>query len=68
MAIGQVIRYRQKLTAAGYEPVTAVIAAERIPEDASWEDLCAQENIILVWPEAAEDRIRAAVETTRRSC
>jgi hypothetical protein len=56
MGLGQVIRYKQKLAAAGHEPVTAVIAAEREPEDPSWDELCKQENILLVWPENAERR------------
>jgi hypothetical protein len=62
MAIGQVIRYRQKLTAAGHEPVTAVIAAERVPEDHSWSDLCKEENIVLIWPEAAEQQLKACLD------
>lgn len=66
MAIGQVIRYRQKLNAAGHEPVMTVIAAERAPEDQSWEELCVQENIVLVWPEVAEDRLREAVKTIKQ--
>jgi hypothetical protein len=62
MAMGQVIRYRQKLNAAGHEPVYAVIAAEREPTDQSWDELCEQENIILVWPGDAERRLQASVE------
>lgn len=62
MAIGQVIRYRQKLNAAGHEPVHAVIAAEREPTDQSWDELCEQENITLVWPENAERRLQASAE------
>lgn len=65
MAVGQVIRYRQKLTATGYEPVMAVIAAERSPEDMSWNELCERENILLVWPDIAEKRLLAAVETIK---
>ena len=61
MAIGQVIRYRQKLSAKGYEPVRAVIAAEHPPSDKSWEELSQSEGILLVWPEVAEERFRAAV-------
>lgn len=57
MAIGQVIRYRQKLNAAGHEPVHAVIAAEREPTDQSWDELCEQENIVLVWPVNAKSKL-----------
>jgi len=61
MAIGQVIRYRQKLNAAGYEPVNAVVASEIQPEDKTWEELFATENILLIWPENAEDRLQEAI-------
>jgi hypothetical protein len=35
-----------------------VIAIERAPSDESWKDLCQHENIVLVWPEIAEERLR----------
>jgi hypothetical protein len=58
MAIGQVIRYRQKLSSMGHEPVVAVVAAERAPEDSSWNELCDNEGILLIWPEVADERLR----------
>lgn len=58
MAIGQVIRYRQKMAAAGYEPVMAVIAAECQPKDSTWDELCVHEGILLVWPDVAEGRFK----------
>jgi hypothetical protein len=61
MAIGQVIRYRQKLAAAGHEPTTAVIAPETTPADVSWDRLCQHEGILLIWPEVAKARIESAV-------
>ena len=67
IAIGQVIRYRQKLAACGYEPVTAVIATECRPKDRSWEDLCDFENILLVWPEVCEERLQGAVQAIRKA-
>jgi hypothetical protein len=67
MAIGQVIRYRQKLTAAGHEPTTAVIATETTPIDVSWDQLCRHEGILLIWPEVAKTRIESAVATLQ-SC
>ncbi|THJ24509.1 MAG: hypothetical protein CAF45_004880 [Nitrospira sp. CG24E] len=67
MAIGQVIRYRQKLTAAGYEPVTAVIGIEKHPSDTSWEELCRDEDIVLIWPDTAEKILRTEFENRRSS-
>ena len=58
MAIGQVIRYRQKLAAKGHEPITAVIATERQPSDSSWQELCEHEGIVLLWPHVAENRLK----------
>ena len=58
LAIGQVIRYRQKLSSMGHEPVVAVVATERPPEDSSWRELCDDEGILLIWPEIAEERLR----------
>lgn len=64
LAIGQVIRYRQKLNSLGHEPVMAVLATEVQPTDTSWADLCDSENIVLIWPEIAVDRLKAANEKT----
>jgi hypothetical protein len=58
MAIGQVIRYRQKLAAAGHEPTTAVIATETTPADVSWDRLCQHEGILLIWPGSREGAYR----------
>jgi hypothetical protein len=60
MAIGQVIRYRQQLTAKGHEPCFAVICTEQQPSDASWDELCESEGIILIWPEVAVARLKNA--------
>jgi hypothetical protein len=60
MATGQVIRYRQQLTAKGHEPCFAVICAERQPSDTSWGELCEREGIILIWPEVAVARLKEA--------
>lgn len=49
LALGQVIRYRQLLSADG-RTVEALIAVEREPSDLSWSTLLAQENVALVWP------------------
>jgi hypothetical protein len=58
MAIGQVIRYRQKLAAKGHEPIASVIATELQPSDFSWQELCEHEGILLLWPDVAEDRLK----------
>ena len=58
MAIGQVIRYRQKLAAKGHEPIAPVIATERQPSDSSWQELCEHEGILLLWPDVAENRLK----------
>lgn len=63
LAIGQVIRYRQKLSSMGHEPVVAVVATERPPEDSSWQELCDDEGILLVWPEVADTRIESALQS-----
>jgi hypothetical protein len=62
MAIGQVIRYRQKLNSMGYEPVRAVIAAERKPTDTSWDELFSNEDIVFVWPDVAKKRFSKEFE------
>ena len=61
LATGQIIRYRQQLTAKGHEPCFAVICTERQPTDLSWDELCEKEGIILVWPEIAIARLKTAV-------
>jgi hypothetical protein len=58
IAIGQVIRYRQKLAACGHEPIAAVIATERRPSDSSWQDLCENEGILLLWPDVTQTRLK----------
>jgi hypothetical protein len=55
-AIGQVLRYRQRLAAIGLD-VQAVIATSRQPSDLSWQELCRWEDIVLVWPSVAAKRL-----------
>jgi hypothetical protein len=59
-AIGQVLRYRQKLTAIGHD-VQAVIVSSRPPADATWDELCRMEGIILTWPDVAAERLARPV-------
>jgi len=42
----------------GHEPVVAVVAIERPPQDSSWNELCDDEGILLIWPEVAGERLR----------
>ena len=58
-AIGQVLRYRQKLTAGGHD-VRAVIVTSRPPADVTWDELCRWEGIILTCPEIAAERLAGA--------
>jgi hypothetical protein len=51
-ALGQVLRYRQLLAEEG-RTVQAMIAAEYEPSDPTWTELCAREEIVLVWPPIA---------------
>lgn len=48
LALGQLLRYRQVLRSKG--SVQAVLVAERQPTDESWEALCQELNVMLVWP------------------
>jgi len=55
-------RYRQKLRAAGYEPIVGVVATEMPPQDPLWNQLFEQEKIVLVWPQVAKEKFIEAVE------
>lgn len=57
-AIGQVLRYRQKLAASGHD-VQPVIITSRPPYDSSWDELCQWEGIVLIWPQIALERLAA---------
>lgn len=48
LGLGQLLRYRQILRPKG--PVQAVLVAERQPTDETWEALCQELNVMLVWP------------------
>jgi hypothetical protein len=55
IGLGQVLRYAYQLQ--GAEETVPVLIAERCPSDTSWEDLCIQLGVILVWPEIFQKRI-----------
>ena len=58
LAIGQVVRYRHRISVGNERDVQALIGVERPPSDATWLDLCNEQGIIFAWPE----RFRQAVQ------
>lgn len=53
LGLGQVLRYRNLLSAGGQE-VVAVLSVEREPSDSTWSALCASLAVRLVWPPGFE--------------
>jgi hypothetical protein len=49
-ALSQLLRYRQALSALGYE-IRTVVVAEHEPVDPTWAELLSEQNIQLVWPD-----------------
>jgi hypothetical protein len=50
LGLGQVLRYRDLLRAAGRTDVQAVLVTEREPRDASWKRLCSELGVALTHP------------------
>jgi hypothetical protein len=48
LGLGQVLRYRQRLSAVGHDRVVAVLVAERQPHDQSWRELCQELGVVLL--------------------
>lgn len=48
IGIGQVLRYRQRLSALGHDRVVAVLVPERQPRDPSWRELCQDLGVVLL--------------------
>ncbi len=48
VGLGQVLRYRQRLSALGHERVVAVLVPERQPRDLSWRELCQDLGVVLL--------------------
>jgi hypothetical protein len=48
LGLGQVLRYRQRLLALGYDRVVAVLVPERQPRDPSWRELCQDLGVVLL--------------------
>jgi hypothetical protein len=49
LGLGQVLRYRQLLSADGGR-VCGVLAIEEPPSDPTWSELCTQVGVTLMWP------------------
>jgi hypothetical protein len=56
-AIGQVIDYAHRLDAD--RPVRKMIAVETRPVEPHWQDTCAAQQIVLVWPDGFADAVAA---------
>ncbi len=48
LGLGQVLRYRQRLSALGHDRVVAVLVPERLPRDPSWRELCQDLGVVLL--------------------
>jgi hypothetical protein len=48
VGLGQVLRYRQRLSALGHDRVVAVLVPERQPHDPSWRELCQDLGVVLL--------------------
>jgi hypothetical protein len=48
VGLGQVLRYRQRLSALGHDRVVAVLVPERQPRDSSWRELCRECGVVLL--------------------
>lgn len=56
LGLGQLIRYCHLLKDKG--EVRGVLVIEREPSDITWEKLCSEHGVILVWPENWHDKLR----------
>ena len=48
VGLGQVLHYRQRLSALGHDRVVAVLVPERQPGDPSWRELCQELGVVLL--------------------
>jgi hypothetical protein len=48
LGLGQVLRYRQRLSALGHDRVVAVLVPECQPRDPSWRELCQELGVVLL--------------------
>jgi hypothetical protein len=56
LGLGQVLRYAYQLGGIGI--VVPVLVVERRPNDSSWERLCEQLGVVLVWPETFSQKLQ----------
>lgn len=54
LGLGQVLRYRQRLVTLGHTHVVAVLVPERQPRDPSWNELCHDLGVALLWRDELE--------------
>ena len=55
LGLGQVLRYRDKLSRQQSHPVKAVLMVEREPADSTWLGLCTGVGVLLLWPDRLHD-------------
>jgi hypothetical protein len=48
LGLGQVLRYKQRLTGLGHDRVVAVLVPEHQPRDSSWRELCQDLGVVLL--------------------
>jgi hypothetical protein len=48
LGLGQVLHYRQRLSALGHDRVVAVLVPERQPRDPAWRELCQELGVVLL--------------------
>jgi hypothetical protein len=56
LGLGQLLRYRQRLT-ENRQQVVGLLIAETEPADATWATLCSEYGVILAWPEVFDSRL-----------
>lgn len=56
IGLGQLLRYRHRLAAAGIE-ARAAMFVERSPTDPEWISLCDDLDVLLAWPSVLEERL-----------
>lgn len=57
LGLGQVLRYQHQLRAMGRD-VTALLAVEHAPTDASWTELARAHGVTVCWPDQFDQAIR----------
>lgn len=55
LGLGQLLRYRQRLSAEWSSPVRGLMFVEREPADPTWIELCESLGVQLLWPSILDD-------------